>query len=66
MLKTLRRLLTLLLFGPSGTRRLPPLNDEQNFMLQQYRMGLISEGEWHDLIDRDPVIAAHYRFHHPE
>ena len=54
-----------MLFGPSGAERLPLLNEDQAFMLQQYRMGLITEGEWHDLIDQDPVIAAHYRFHHP-
>lgn len=64
-MKTLRRLLNMLLFGPSSSMRLPPLNADQSFMLQQYRMGLISEGEWHDLMDHDPVIAAHYRFHHP-
>lgn len=64
-MKTLRRVLNFLLFGSSGAERLPRLNEEQAFMLQQYRMGLITEGEWHDLIDQDPVIAAHYRFHHP-
>ena len=64
-MKTIRRLLNFMLFGPSGAERLPLLNEDQAFMLQQYRMGLITEGEWHDLIDQDPVIAAHYRFHHP-
>lgn len=61
----LRRLLSLLLFGPSGSTRLSPLNADQAFMVEQYRLGLITEGEWHDLMDHDPVIAAHYRFHHP-
>ena len=64
-MKTIRRLLSFLLFGPSGSAQLPPLNEDQAFLLQQYRMGLMTEGEWHDLIDHDPVISAHYRFHHP-
>lgn len=64
-MNAIRRLLSFLFFGPSGQTRLPPLSEDQAFMLQQYRMGLITEGEWHDLIDQDPIIAAHYRYHHP-
>ncbi|TDK38768.1 hypothetical protein E2F50_01035 [Rhizobium deserti] len=65
MLKTIRRLILMLFFGPTKATSPPPLNDDQHFQLQQFQMGLMSEADWHDLLDHDPVLSAHFRFNHP-
>jgi hypothetical protein len=66
MFRFIRKILTFVMFGRSASIKPSPLNDEQRFMLEQFRMGLISEGEWRDLLDHDPVLSEHFRFHHPD
>lgn len=66
MLRKILAIFERVFFGIPPQEELPPLSDDQKFMLQQLRLGFITEGEWLDLLDQDPVLAAHYRFHHPE
>jgi hypothetical protein len=66
MLRTVRRFFATLFFGPSVSSKLPALNEDQRFQLEQFQLGLMSEGDWQDLLARDPVLSAHFRFHHPE
>jgi hypothetical protein len=65
MRHVLRKLLDFLMFGSTDSTELPPLSEEQEFQLNQYRMGLLSEADWRDLLDRDPNLSAHFKFNDP-
>lgn len=47
------------MFGRSESEDLPPLNEEQKFLLEEFRLGLIPEEKWRALLDRDPTLSAH-------
>ena len=60
-----RTIVDIFMFGSTESSELPPLDQERKFMLKQYRLGLITESEWRDLLDRDPTLAAHFKFRDP-
>lgn len=53
------------MFGWSESDELPPLTEEQQFLLKEFRLGLITEQEWRDLLDRDPTLSAHFKVKDP-
>lgn len=61
----LRTIVDVFMFGSTESSELPPLDHERKFMVKQYRLGLITENEWRDLVDRDPTLAAHFKFRDP-
>lgn len=61
----LRKLVDYMLFGWSEPDELPRLSEEQKFLLKQFRLGLITEQEWRDLLERDPTLSAHFKARDP-
>ena len=57
----LRKLVDYMLFRWSEPDELPRLSEEQKFLLKQFRLGLITEQEWRDLLERDPTLSAHFK-----
>lgn len=56
----LRKIIDVAMFGSTESSELQPLDEERKFMLKQYRLGLISETDWRELLDNDPILSAHF------
>ncbi len=61
----LRKLVDYVLLGWSEPDELPPLSEDQQFLLNEFRLGLITEQEWRDLLERDPILSAHSKVRDP-
>lgn len=57
----LRKVVDYVMFGWSEPDELPQLTAEQQFLLREFRLGLISEHDWRDLLDREPNLYAHFK-----